>query len=148
MNTALSLWIEVPVAILLVLSGIFTLVSAVGLVRFKTFMQRMHPPALAFSFSAWCVTLASILYFSARDGQLSLHAWLIIIFLSLTVPVTTIFLARTELFRRRIGLTGTGDVPAPLSELVLAPEKDTAKDLDVSLKLPADISAKGGILPR
>lgn len=138
MSTALSLWIEVPVAILLVLSGIFTLASAVGLVRFKTFMQRMHPPALAFSFSAWCVTLASILYFSARDGQLSLHAWLIIIFLSLTVPVTTIFLARTDLFRRRIGLTTPGDVPAPLSELVTPQAKDMASGTTQSGNSPAD----------
>ena len=46
----LSLWIEVPVALLLVLSGLFTLSAAVGVVRFKTFFQRMHPPALAFSF--------------------------------------------------------------------------------------------------
>jgi monovalent cation/proton antiporter MnhG/PhaG subunit len=59
-------------------------------------VQRMHPPALAFSFSAWCVTLASILYFSAQDHKLSLHAWLIIIFLSITVPVTTILLARSK----------------------------------------------------
>jgi len=133
MSTALSLWIEVPVAILLVLSGIFTLASAVGLVRFKTFMQRMHPPALAFSFSAWCVTLASILYFSARDGNLSLHAWLIIIFLSLTVPVTTIFLARTDLFRCRIGLTAPGNVPAPLSELV---DRATSPEHLASLNQP------------
>ena len=112
----LSLWIEVSVALLLVLSGLFTLSAAVGVVRFKTFFQRMHPPALAFSFSAWCVTLASILYFSFQEHKLSLHAWLIIIFLSLTVPVTTILLARTDLFRRRIA--GEGDVPPPLSHLV------------------------------
>ena len=101
MNEAVSLWIEVPVALLLAMSGVFTLLAAVGLVRFKSFFQRMHPPALAFSLSSWCVTLASILYFSAQDDKLSLHAWLIIIFLSLTVPVTTILLARTELFRTR-----------------------------------------------
>lgn len=101
MNETVSLWIEIPVALLLVLSGLFTLLAAVGLVRFKSFFQRMHPPALAFSLSSWCVTLASILYFSAQDHKLSLHAWLIIIFLSLTVPVTTILLARTGLFRKR-----------------------------------------------
>jgi len=120
MNEPLSLWIEVPVALLLVLSGIFTLAAAVGVVRFKSFFQRMHPPALAFSFSAWCVTLASILYFSFQEQRLSLHAWLIIIFLSLTVPVTTILLARTDLFRRRIA--GQGDVPAPLSHVKPADE--------------------------
>jgi multicomponent K+:H+ antiporter subunit G len=115
MPAGVSLWAEIPVALLLMLSGIFTLTAAIGVVRFKTFFQRMHPPALAFSLSAWCVTLASIIYFSAQDGKLSLHAWLIIIFLSLTVPVTTILLARTELFRRRIGNAGVGDIPPSLS---------------------------------
>ena len=118
MRPGVTLWIEIPVALLLIVSGIFTLSAAIGLVRFKTFMQRMHPPALAFSLSAWCVTLASILYFSAHDDKLSLNAWLIIIFQTLTVPVTTIFLARTDLFRRRIGQTPPNDVPPSLSGLV------------------------------
>lgn len=109
MSANLPGWIEAVVALLLVLSGLFTLAAAVGVVRFKSFFQRMHPPALAFSFSAWCVTLASIVYFSALEQRLALHAWLIIIFLSLTVPVTTILLARTELFRRQ--LAGQGEVP-------------------------------------
>ena len=120
-----SLWIEIPVALLLMLSGVFTLSAAIGLVRFRTFFQRMHPPALAFSFSAWCVTLASILYFSAQDHKLSLHAWLIIIFLSITVPVTTILLARTELFRKRTG--GQRDlVPPALSRMVETPREEPA----------------------
>lgn len=120
MNTNLSIWIEIAVALLLVLSGIFTLAAAVGVVRFQTFFQRMHPPALAFSFSAWCVTLASILYFTARREELALHAWLIIIFLSITVPVTTILLSRTELFRRRTNEASRGDIPPALSHVVPA----------------------------
>ncbi len=39
MNEAVSLWIEVPVALLLAMSGVFTLLAAVGLVRFKSFFQ-------------------------------------------------------------------------------------------------------------
>ena len=74
------------------------------------------------------------LYFSARDGQFSLLAWLIIIYLSLTVPVTTIFLARTDLFRRRTGLTAPGHVPAPLSELPhSAPGPEPLVPLDKSM---------------
>lgn len=120
----IPLWVEIPVALLLALSGVFTLVAAIGIMRFRTFFQRMHPPALAFSFSAWCVTLASILYFSVQDGALSLHAWLIIIFLSLTVPVTTILLSRTELFRRRN--SGDPDMPPPLSASVPAPADESS----------------------
>ncbi|WP_236581713.1 Na+/H+ antiporter subunit G [Hydrogenophaga sp. BPS33] len=127
MPAGVSLWAEIPVALLLILSGIFTLTAAIGVVRFKTFFQRMHPPALAFSFSAWCVTLASIIYFSAQDARLSLHAWLIIIFLSLTVPVTTILLARTELFRRRNSPPGADDIPPPLS-YVPPPDRREAGD--------------------
>ena len=40
----LSLWIEVPVAVLLVLSSLFALCGAIGLLRLKDFFQRMHWP--------------------------------------------------------------------------------------------------------
>jgi multicomponent K+:H+ antiporter subunit G len=122
MTPDLALWIEVPVALLLVVSGIFTLAAGIGVLRFDSFLMRMHPPALAFSLSAWCVTLATIVYFSAQDGQLALHAWLIIVFLSMTVPVTTTLLARTDLFRARTSPQRAGEVPAPLSGLVAPPQ--------------------------
>ena len=129
MSGELSLWVEVPVAVLLLLSGVFTLSAAIGVVRFKTFFQRMHPPALAFSFSAWCVALATIIYFSAQQQSLALHAWLIIILLSMTVPVTTILLARTELFRKRTSPLSVGEVPPALSGVV--PRAGAAGPADV-----------------
>ncbi len=98
---ALSLWIEIPVALLLVLASLFTLCGAIGLLRMKDFFQRMHPPALASTIGAWCVALASILYFSGLKSEPVMHAWLIPILLSITVPVTTLLLARTGLFRKR-----------------------------------------------
>jgi multicomponent K+:H+ antiporter subunit G len=123
MSDGLPLWIEITVALLLALSGVFALAAAIGLLRFKTFFMRLHPPALAFSLAAWCVTLASILFFTALGQKLSLQNWLIIIFLAMTVPVTTTLLARTELFRQRTRQPVAGDVPAPLSEPVAgAPE--------------------------
>ncbi|MCX2899293.1 Na+/H+ antiporter subunit G [Pseudomonas mandelii] len=112
MNAELSLWIEVPVAILLVLSSLFALVGAVGLLRMKDYFQRMHPPALASTLGAWSVALASIIYFSALKSAPVLHAWLIPILLALTVPVTTLLLARAALFRKRMA---GDDVPAEVS---------------------------------
>ena len=41
----LPLWVEVIVAVLLVLSSLFALIGAIGLLRMKDFFQRMHPPA-------------------------------------------------------------------------------------------------------
>ncbi|AZP13000.1 Na+/H+ antiporter subunit G [Undibacterium parvum] len=110
---ALSLWIEIPVALLLIASGIFTLAAAIGMLRFKSFFMRMHPPAMTFTIASWCVTLATIIYFSALEQSLALHAWLIIILLSLTVPVTTIMLARAALFRSRTNPPNEVEQPVP-----------------------------------
>jgi multicomponent K+:H+ antiporter subunit G len=81
--------------------------------RLHDFFLRMHPPALAYTFGSWTVTLASILYFSLLHARPMLHPWLIIILLSITVPVTTLLLARATLFRRR--MAGAPDTPPPLS---------------------------------
>jgi multicomponent K+:H+ antiporter subunit G len=112
MNAGVPLWVEAVVAALLMLSGVFVLISAIGLLRLPGFFMRMHPPALAYTFATWCVTLAGILYFSVLESRLVLHPWLIMIMLSITVPVTTLLLARVALFRRRQG--GVVDTPPPL----------------------------------
>ncbi|VVP31960.1 hypothetical protein PS903_04315 [Pseudomonas fluorescens] len=112
MNMELSLWVEVPVAILLVLASLFALIGAVGLLRMKDYFQRMHPPALASTLGAWCAALASIIYFSALKSAPVLHAWLIPVLLAITVPVTTLLLARAALFRKRMA---GDDVPAEVS---------------------------------
>ena len=104
-------WIEALVAVLLVVSGVFAFVAAFGLLRMQGFFLRMHASALTNTIGAWCVTLASILYFSALEARLAIHAWVIIILLSITVPVTTVLLARAALFRER--QAGT-NVPSPL----------------------------------
>jgi multicomponent K+:H+ antiporter subunit G len=105
-------WVEAVVSVLLVVSGIFVVISALGFVRLKDFFLRMHPPALAYTFGTWSVTLAGILYFSVLESRAVLHPWLIIIMLAITVPVTTILLARVALFRRRVAREA--DTPAPL----------------------------------
>ncbi|TVT83482.1 Na+/H+ antiporter subunit G [Pseudomonas sp. H3(2019)] len=108
----MSLWVEIPVAILLVASSLFALIGAIGLLRLKDYFRRMHPPALASTLGAWCVALASIIFFSALESSPVLHAWLIPILLSITMPVTTLLLARAALFRKRMA---GDDVPAEVS---------------------------------
>lgn len=109
----LPFWVEVLTAALLVLSSLSGLIGALGLLRLKDFFQRMHPPALASTLGAWCVALASIVYFSALKEGPVLHAWLIPILLAITVPVTTLLLARTGLFRKRMA---GDDVPPEVSD--------------------------------
>jgi multicomponent K+:H+ antiporter subunit G len=110
----LPLWVEAMVAALLVSSGVFVVISAVGFLRLPDFFLRMHPPALAYTFGSWSVTLAAILYFSTVESRAVLHPWLIIILLAITVPVTTLLLARVALFRRRT--EGAADTPPPLTK--------------------------------
>ncbi len=112
MTPAVPFWVEVIVAVLLVLSGVFVLISAIGFLRLPDYFLRMHPPALAYTFASWCVALAGILYFSMLEARPLLHPWLIIILLSITVPVTTLLLARVALFRRRSA--NVPDTPPPL----------------------------------
>ncbi|MBP7453033.1 MAG: Na+/H+ antiporter subunit G [Ottowia sp.] len=129
MNTpeSVPLWVEIVTAVLLLASAVFAVVAAWGLVRLKDFFQRMHPPALVSTWGAWCVTLASIVYFSALDDQPELHVWLIIILLSITVPVTSILLGRAALFRGR--QAGNRALPpALIPKQTGAPEGTTPDD--------------------
>ena len=113
MSTAsLPLWIDALVALLLVASGVLTLTGAVGLFRYHTFFQRMHPPALTATLSAACTTTASMVFFSALEGRPAVYPILINVLLSLTTPVTTLLLARAALRRAR---TSNAAAPPPLS---------------------------------
>jgi multicomponent K+:H+ antiporter subunit G len=61
------------------------------------------------------VVLGGMLYFSMHESHPMLHPGLIAMLLSITVPVTTLLLARVALFRRRNA--GVVDTPPPLSAL-------------------------------
>jgi multicomponent K+:H+ antiporter subunit G len=113
MTAGVPIGVEAVVALLLVMSGVFVVISAVGFLRLHDFFVRMHPPALAYTLGTWCVTLASVIYFSTLESRLLLHAWLVAIILSITVPVTTLLLARVALFRRRAA--GVADTPPSLT---------------------------------
>ena len=98
MSGDVALWVEAAVATLLVLSGVFVVISAVGFLRPADFFVRMHPPALAYTMGSWCVTLAGILYFSALEARAVLHPWLIIILLSVVFIIAR-YVAETALIR-------------------------------------------------
>lgn len=111
MTTSTPMWVEVLVAVLLLASGVLSLLGGVGLLRFRNFFQRMHPTALGNTLATWCVALATVVYFSAQRSELALYPWVIVILVAMTAPVTTVLLARAALFRKRqIG----AEAPPPL----------------------------------
>jgi multicomponent K+:H+ antiporter subunit G len=99
MNEALPLWAEVLTAVFAVVGAAFAAIGSFGLVRIPTFFRRIHTPTLGATLGVWCMTLATIIYFSVQGRSLFLHAVLIALFVALTAPVTTIFLMRAS--RRR-----------------------------------------------
>ncbi|MEJ7685815.1 MAG: monovalent cation/H(+) antiporter subunit G [Variovorax sp.] len=106
----LPVWAELLTGIFAVLGAGCAAIGSFGLVRLPDFFQRIHAPTLGATVGVWCVTLATIVYFSVQGFSLFLHAVLIAIFIALTAPVTTIFLMRAALFRER---QKGSDVPPP-----------------------------------
>jgi len=104
----LPLWAEVLTALFAVAGAAFAAIGSFGLVKVPTFFRRIHTPTLGATLGVWCMTLAPIIYFSVQGRSLFLHAVLIVLFVALTAPVTTIFLMRAALFRER---QKQGDVP-------------------------------------
>lgn len=98
----LPAWAAILVAILVVAGATLTLIGSIGLLRFKTFYDRLHPPTLGSSAGTLLIVAGSILCFSVLRSRLSVHEVLIALFVTLTTPVTFMLLARAALYRDRV----------------------------------------------
>ena len=98
----LPLWIAVPTAFFLILGSTLTLLGTIGLVRLRSFYDRLHAPTLGTSWGALGILLASMLLMSWTESRAVLHELVIGIFLMVTTPVTLMFLGRAALHRDRI----------------------------------------------
>jgi len=99
--TALPLWIALPAALLLILAGLVTLTGSLGLLRLRTFRERMHAPTMGMTMGAFCVALAATLVASHLQNRPIVHEWLICLFLFMTAPVTAILLMQSSRRRER-----------------------------------------------
>jgi multicomponent K+:H+ antiporter subunit G len=99
--TGLPLWAAVPVALLLVLAGLVTLIGSFGLLRLRSFRERMHAPTMGMTLGAFCVALAATVIASLLQHRPIVHEWLICLFLFMTVPVTAILLMQSARRRQR-----------------------------------------------
>ena len=121
-GAALPLWAEITIAALVLAGATIALLGSWGLLRLKTYFERVHAPSIIATMGCWCIMLGTIVYFSLQGQGLALHALLIALFVAITVPVTNIFLMRAALFRaRREG----NDVPPSLSRTTDSIERDS-----------------------
>ena len=91
--------LEWLLAALLVMGGVFTLVGAIGMVRFPDFFMRLHAPTVATTLGVGGVLLASLGLRWALGGH-GVHELLIALLLFVTAPVSANLLAQAALHLR------------------------------------------------
>ena len=97
----LPVWAALPAAVLLVLGGLATLVGSVGLLRMPDFFKRIHGPSMGATLGAACVMGASVLVSSALAHRPVIHEFLIVLFLVMSSPVTSMMLMQAATYRNR-----------------------------------------------
>jgi multicomponent K+:H+ antiporter subunit G len=102
----LPLWAAAPAALLLVCGGLFTLIGSIGLLRLPDFFARMHGPSMGATLGAGCVLGASVLISSALSQRPVIHELLIVLFLVMTSPVTSMMLMQAATYRNRVRKSG------------------------------------------
>jgi multicomponent K+:H+ antiporter subunit G len=97
----LPMWAAWLTAFLVLFGASVSLIGTLGLLRLKTFYERMHAPTLGTTVGMASILIASMICFSALQSRLVIHEILIGLFVTLTTPVTLMLLARAALYRDR-----------------------------------------------
>ena len=90
---------QVLIALALLIGGVFALVGAVGVLRFRDFYMRLHAPTKATTLGVGGVLVASMAG-SWAQGSLGMHELLITLFLFITAPVSANLMAKAALHLR------------------------------------------------
>jgi multicomponent K+:H+ antiporter subunit G len=108
----LPAWAAIPAAALLVCGALLALVAACGLLRLRSFYERMHPPTMGTTLGAGCVLVASMIVSSAVLERPVVHEVVITLFILISAPVSAMTLMRAAVSRTRERTEKAGDLPA------------------------------------
>ncbi|WP_419658024.1 MrpG: Na(+)/H(+) antiporter, subunit G (Multiple resistance and pH homeostasis protein G) [Desulfosarcina variabilis str. Montpellier] len=92
---------ELITGFFLIVGGVFLLVGSIGLFRLPDFYMRLHGPTKASTLGIGAILMASIVFFSFKEGGISIKEFLIILFIFLSAPITANMLAKAALHVRR-----------------------------------------------
>ncbi|MFN5029992.1 MAG: Na+/H+ antiporter subunit G [Burkholderiales bacterium] len=95
----MPIWLDIALAILVMLGALFALVGSFGLAKLSEFYKRIHGPTKASTLGVGCTLIASILFFSTASRNLSIHELLITLFIFITAPVSAHMLMRAAINR-------------------------------------------------
>ncbi len=93
----MSTFVDILIAVLLVVGCFFTLLGAIALLKLRDFFQRVHGPAKASTLGVGCILLASILYHAVNGSGVHPREVLITVFLFLTAPISAHLMSRAAL---------------------------------------------------
>ncbi len=121
---------EAIVALVILIGAFFLFVGSLGLAKLPDLMRRLHGPTKATTLGIGAILIASMIYFSVLERDLSIHELLITLFLFLTAPVTAQMIAKSFILRQReaggVPLPGTGR-PVGWATLDPAPADEEAR---------------------
>ena len=92
-------WAALLVSLLLILGASIILIGALGLLRLRTFYQRIHGPAITVTLGAGSLLIASMLYFTVAQSRVVVHEIIITVFVLLTAPVVAMMIMRAAVYR-------------------------------------------------
>lgn len=119
--------IELLISALVLTGAGFALMGAIGLARMPDFFMRVHLPTSGTTLGVGCTLLASVIYFSWTQQTLSVHEFLISMFLFITAPVSSHMMAKVALHLNVDYVSHTKGTPWP--SRTLRPFKDNSQVL-------------------
>lgn len=102
--------VEGLISLMLVIGAFFTLVGAVGLVRFGDFFMRLHAPTKATTLGVGGVLIAAMIH-SWATGRFGVPELLITLFLFITAPVSANLMAKAALHLKADSKAGRPERP-------------------------------------
>lgn len=99
MSTPMPLWLDVLIAVLILLGAVFALIGSYGLAKLGDFLKRLHGPTKASTLGVGCILLASIAFWTWTNKSFSAHELLITLFIFMTAPVSAHLLIKAAMKR-------------------------------------------------
>jgi multicomponent K+:H+ antiporter subunit G len=126
------------VALFALLGAAFALIGSFGLLRLRTFYQRVHPPTMGTTIGVGFTLASSMLLFSVLRSRPVLHEIVIAVFVIVTTPVTYMLLVRAAVHRDQAA--GRDGPDAELCETDDASTRASARSQGVGVEInsPAD----------
>jgi multicomponent K+:H+ antiporter subunit G len=89
--------IDLIVSVLVLTGAGFALLGSIGLARLPDVFTRLHGPTKATTLGVGSLVVASMVYFNARGGALTLRELTITLFLFITAPVSAHMISKAAL---------------------------------------------------